>query len=38
MILAYRESTASLSARIVRAVSPLMAPDSTDEPGILDIM
>ena len=31
-ILAYRESTAAFSARTVRAVSPLTAPEMTAEP------
>ena len=38
MIFAYRESTASLSARIVSADSPLIAPESTVEPGVFEIM
>ena len=38
MIFAYRESTASLSARIVSADSPLIAPESTVDPGVFDIM
>ncbi len=29
---------ASLSARIINADSPLIAPDSTADPGVLDIM
>ena len=37
MILAYRESTASFSASIVRAMSPLIAPDRTFEPGVFEI-
>ncbi len=38
MIWAYREWTASLSARIVSADWPLIAPESTVAPGVLDIM
>jgi hypothetical protein len=37
MILAYRESAAGRVARMVRADSPLIAPEITSDPGVLDI-
>jgi hypothetical protein len=38
MMRAYRESTATRMARNVNAVSPLIAPEKTSEPGAFGIL